>query len=121
MSATQSAAHDVDELLAEHAATNPLVRLALEQREPRDLTSQGEERTAGAPRVTTHAAGRAARHPLGVAMVLALTLATVYLGVVVAWSAPLLSGGHLIAGPVLIVGGGLLLARVVHVQLRRTR
>ncbi|GAB6938333.1 hypothetical protein ACQP60_04330 [Isoptericola variabilis] len=112
---------DIDELLAEHAATNPLVQLALEQREPRNLTSQGEERAAGAPRVTTHTAGRAARHPLGVAMVAALALAAVYLGVVVELTAPLMSGGQLIAGPVLIVGGGLLLARLVHVQLRRTR
>jgi len=120
-----SAAPTVDELLAEHAPTNSLAALAAttprsDDGEPRDLTSQGEERTAGAPRVTS-TAERAARHPLGVAMVLALALAAVYLGVAVELTAPLMSGGQLIAGPVLIVGGGLLLARLVHVQLRRTR
>jgi len=110
----------VDELLAEHAATNPLVRFALEQREPRDLTSQGEGRTGDAPRVTRTAA-RVARHPLGVAIVTAVAFAAIYLGVLVAWESPLFSGGHLIAGPVLITAGGVLLARLATVQLRRNR
>lgn len=119
-------AHAVDELLAEHAPTNSLAALAAAtprdgDGDPQGLASQGEERTAGAPRVTSHTAGRAARHPLGVAMVLALALAATYLGVVVAWTAPLMSGGHLIAGPALIVGGGALIVRVVRVQYRRTR
>ncbi|GAB6937104.1 hypothetical protein ACQP60_18820 [Isoptericola variabilis] len=116
-----TSAHDVDDLLEQHAATNPLVQLALEQRVPRDLTSQGEERTAGAPRVNTSTAGRAARHPLGVAMVLALALAAVYLAVVVAWVSPQHSGGHLIASPLLVVFGGALVCRLVRTQYRRSQ
>ena len=112
--------HDVDELLNEHAATNPLVQLALEQREPRDLASQGEERTVGAPRVTTSTAGHAARHPLGVALVLALAFAAVYLAVVVAWVSPQHSGGHLIASPLLVVFGGALVYRLVRTRYRRS-
>ncbi|MCZ2261379.1 hypothetical protein [Isoptericola sp. QY 916] len=119
-----SAAHDIDELLKEHAPTNSLAALAAttpcdDDGEP-DLASQGEERTAGALRVNTSTAGRAARHPLGVAMVLALALAAVYLAVVVAWLSPQHSGGHLIASPLLVVFGGALVYRLARTQYRRS-
>ncbi|MFD6178085.1 MULTISPECIES: hypothetical protein [unclassified Isoptericola] len=114
---------DVDDLLADHAATNSLAALAAttprdDDGEP-DLTSQGEERTADAPRVTMHTAGRVDRHPIGHAVTLLVALAGVYAGVVVELTAPLASGGQLIAGPVLMLGGAALLARLVHVTQRR--
>jgi hypothetical protein len=116
----------IDALLAEHAHTNSLADLAAttprDDADETDLTSQGEGRTADAPHVTTSTAGRADRqNPLGVAIVLAAAFWLIVAGVVVELTAPLMSGGQLVLGPVLMLSGALLLARFVTVQLRRNR
>lgn len=54
--------------------------------------------------------------PLGVAVVLAVAVALMAAGLAIAWTAPRWSGGHLIAGPGLVVAGGALIGRLLTVR-----
>jgi hypothetical protein len=115
-------AHDeadsaVEKLLADFAPKNSLAALAVD--EDMDLPPQGDGGTGGAPRVA-RAAGRADRHPLGIAITIVVAVALVVTGVSVAVSVPALSGGHL-GALVLVAAGGALAARLAHVQLGGAR
>lgn len=54
-----------------------------------------------------------AASPLGVALVLAVAVALMAAGLAIAWTVPRWSGGHLIAGPGLVVAGGALIGRLL--------
>ncbi|MFF2621273.1 hypothetical protein [Oerskovia jenensis] len=57
-----------------------------------------------------------AASPLGVVLVLAVAVALMVAGLAIAWTAPRWSGGHLIAGPGLVVAGGALIGRLLTVR-----
>ncbi|KZM34519.1 hypothetical protein [Oerskovia enterophila] len=57
-----------------------------------------------------------AASPLGIVLVFAVALVLMLAGLAVAWTAPRLSGGHLIAGPGLVIAGGALIGRLLTVR-----
>jgi hypothetical protein len=57
-----------------------------------------------------------AASPLGIALVLAVVVALMAAGLAIAWTAPRWSGGHLIAGPGLVIAAGALIARLLTVR-----
>jgi hypothetical protein len=64
---------------------------------------------------------QSAAHGLGVAIVASIALALVVAGMLVATTAPLFTVGHLLVGPLLIVAGGAIGARLVFIQMRAAR